>query len=269
VKTSRTSILSPRSFQVIVYQITHASLNFVATYLEQSLTKLKEFEGCVPWMYRDTVGKVTVGVGLMLPDAKAAESLPFLFGTRPATSQEIAAEYTRVDSLPQGRASTFYKSATTQLQLTQQTIDAKLTAVLQNFETELRTHLPHYDTFPDGVKLALLDMTYNLGPSGLFKDFPHLIEAAESGSWAEAAAHCMRRGPSPRPQRMDPRTVPLRRRHHHQERSRLPVEANLARHTSNLECFIRPPAIEPGPGLRYSELLTRKSLRRAFGTGKT
>jgi len=41
----------------------------VATYLEQSLAKLKEFEGCVPWMYRDTVGKITVGVGLMLPDA--------------------------------------------------------------------------------------------------------------------------------------------------------------------------------------------------------
>jgi GH24 family phage-related lysozyme (muramidase) len=168
----------------------------VATYLEQSLTKLKEFEGCIPWMYRDTVGKVTVGVGLMLPDAKAAESLPFLLGIRPATTQEIAAEFTRVDSLPMGRASTFYKSATTHLILPQQTIDAKLTSVLQGFEADLRTRLPHYDTFPDGVKLALLDMAYNLGPAGLFKDFPSLIAAVESGSWAEAAARCLRRGPS-------------------------------------------------------------------------
>ena len=46
----------------------------MATYLEQSLEKLKEFEGCVPWMYRDTVGKVTVGVGLMLPDVEAAQA---------------------------------------------------------------------------------------------------------------------------------------------------------------------------------------------------
>jgi len=46
---------------------------------------LKEFEGCVPWMYRDTVGKVTVGVGLMLPDAKTAQALPFLAGSEPAT----------------------------------------------------------------------------------------------------------------------------------------------------------------------------------------
>ena len=63
----------------------------VATYLEQSLTKLKEFEGCVPWMYRDTAGKLTVGVGLMLPDARAAAALPYVIGTRAATPEEIAA----------------------------------------------------------------------------------------------------------------------------------------------------------------------------------
>jgi len=168
----------------------------MATYIEQSLAKLKEFEGCVPWMYRDTVGKVTVGVGLMLPDANAAAALPFLSGTRPATPEEIAAEYVRVDALTMARASSFYKIPTS-LELTQQTIDAKLTAVLQGFETDLRAHLPHYDTLPDPVKLALLDMIYNLGPAGLFNGFPHLIAAVESGSWAEAAARCLRRGPSP------------------------------------------------------------------------
>jgi GH24 family phage-related lysozyme (muramidase) len=167
----------------------------VATYIEQSLAKLKEFEGCVPWMYRDTVGKVTVGVGLMLPDAKAAQALPFTLGTRPATLEEIAAEYARVDTLPLGRASAFYKSPTA-LQLTQQTIDAKLTSVLEGFEADLRTQLPHYDTLPDSVKMALLDMIYNLGPAGLFKGFPHLIAAVDAGAWAQAAERCIRRGPS-------------------------------------------------------------------------
>jgi len=46
---------------------------------DQSLAQLKTFEGCVPWMYRDTVGRVTVGVGLMLPDAAAACALPIAF----------------------------------------------------------------------------------------------------------------------------------------------------------------------------------------------
>jgi GH24 family phage-related lysozyme (muramidase) len=166
----------------------------VATYLEQSLTKLKEFEGCVPWMYRDTVGKVTVGVGLMLPDTKAAQALPFFLGARAATPEEIAAEYARVDAMTLGRASSFYKIPTS-LELTQQTIDAKLSSVLQGFEADLKREFPHYDTLPDGIKMALLDMIYNLGPAGLFKGFPHLVAAVQTGSWAQAAEHCMRRGP--------------------------------------------------------------------------
>jgi GH24 family phage-related lysozyme (muramidase) len=166
----------------------------VATYLEQSLAKLKEFEGCVPWMYRDTVGKVTVGVGLMLPDATAAQALPFVIGARAATPEEIAAEYARVDAMALGRASSFYKIPAS-LELTQQTIDAKLSSVLEGFEADLRAQFPHYDVLPDGVKMALLDMIYNLGPAGLFKGFPHLVAAVETGAWAQAAEHCMRRGP--------------------------------------------------------------------------
>jgi GH24 family phage-related lysozyme (muramidase) len=166
------------------------------TYLEQSLEKLKQFEGCVSWMYRDTVGKVTVGVGLMLPDAKAAQALPFLLDNRPATPEEIAVEYARVDALPQGRAATAYKTPNS-LELTQQTIDAKLLSVLENFEADLRTEFPHYDTFPDAIKLALLDMIYNLGPQGLFHGFPHLISAIQIGNWSLAADHCTRRGPAP------------------------------------------------------------------------
>jgi GH24 family phage-related lysozyme (muramidase) len=166
-----------------------------ANYLEQSLASLKRFEGCVPWMYRDTVGKITVGVGLMLPDSQSAQSLPFLAGSRPAAPQEIAAEFTRVDALPQGHPAPFYKSPTS-LELPQQAIDASLTHTLEKFETDLRAHLPHYDIFPDGVKMALLDMIYNLGPEGLFHGFPHLIASVEAQNWAQAAAQCLRHGPS-------------------------------------------------------------------------
>jgi GH24 family phage-related lysozyme (muramidase) len=146
-------------------------------------------------MYRDTVGKVTVGVGLMLPDAKAAQTLPFVLGARAATPEEIAAEYARVDAMTLGRASSFYKVPTS-LELTQQTIDARLSSALAGFESDLRNEFRHYDRLPDGVKMALLDMIYNLGPAGLFKGFPHLIAAIQTGAWAQAAEHCMRRGPS-------------------------------------------------------------------------
>jgi len=147
-------------------------------------------------MYRDTVGKVTVGVGLMLPDAKAAQALPFFLGARPATLEEIASDYARVDALSLGRASTFYK-APSSLELKQPTIDAKLRSVLEGFEADLRAEFPHYDTLPDGIKMALLDMIYNLGPTGLFHGFPHLVAAVQTDAWAQAAEHCMRRGPGP------------------------------------------------------------------------
>jgi hypothetical protein len=95
-----------------------------------------------------------------------------------------------------GKAATFYKIPTS-LELIQQTIDAKLLAVLEGFEADLRAEFPIYDTFPDAIKLALLDMIYNLGPAGLLKGFPRLVAAVQSGNWAQAAEHCTRRGPAP------------------------------------------------------------------------
>jgi GH24 family phage-related lysozyme (muramidase) len=166
----------------------------MSSYLDQSLAKLEHFEGSVPWMYLDTVGKVTVGVGLMLPDVAAAQHLSFTLDNRPATPAEIAAEFTRVHALPMGRPAQFYYPASAP-QLPQPEIDSLLSTVLSGFEADLRTRFPAYETFPDGVKLALLDMIYNLGPAGLFHGFPHLMADVHSGNWAAAAAGCFRHGP--------------------------------------------------------------------------
>ena len=166
------------------------------SYMEQSLATLKKFEGCIPWMYRDTVGRITVGVGLMLPDAPTAESLPFRKGDRAATAAEIASDFDRVDALPSGRIAAFYRSPES-LELAEDIIDRKLAAILSGFQSDLQTRFPRYDSFPDGVKMALLDMIYNLGPDGLFRGFPHLIAAIETESWAQAAECCLRRGPGP------------------------------------------------------------------------
>src|ERR1700754_2360513 len=145
-------------------------------------------------MYRDTVGKVTVGVGLMLPNAAAAQALPFVCGDRAATSKEIAVEYARIEAMQPGHAAAYYKGPASP-QLPEQTIDTKLTTVLHGFEADLRAQFPHYESLPDGVKMALLDMIYNLGPAGLLKGFPHLVAAVQSNAWEQAAEHCVRRGP--------------------------------------------------------------------------
>ena len=167
----------------------------MATYLEQSLWKIKEFEGCIPWMYRDTAGKITVGVGLMLPDAEAAAALPFQVGVAVATKDAIRAEFERVKGLPEGKAAIFYRKSSSPV-LAQVAIDEKLREVLVGFEAELREALKGYDGYPPGAKLALLDMAYNLGPAGLLHGFPKLIAAVEEDRWTDAAEECARHGPS-------------------------------------------------------------------------
>ncbi len=166
------------------------------TYIEQSIQKLRQYEGSVPWMYLDTVGKVTVGVGLMLPNAVAAKALAFVSGGRGATPDEIAAEFARVSAMPKGRAAAFYRRSGAP-ELPEAVIEAKLKDVLLGFERHLRAKLPVYDGLPDTAKLALLDMTYNLGPAKLFAQYTNLLQAIGKGDWAEAAQHCSRRGPAP------------------------------------------------------------------------
>lgn len=167
----------------------------MGSYLDQAIERLREFEGSVPWMYLDTAGKVTVGVGSMLPDANAAGTLPFQVGARAATKDEIVKEFARVSALVKGRAATFYRIAGG-LRLTDTVIDQRLSEVLEGFEGYLRAHLAGYERLPGGVKLALLDMIYNLGPGKLFEEYPKLIRAIEKRDWKAAASASLRQGPS-------------------------------------------------------------------------
>lgn len=168
----------------------------LATYIDQSIAKLEQFEGVIPWLYLDTAGKVTTGVGLMLPSSSAATRLPFQIAGRPATEDEIAAEYARVEALPVGRPALFYRSKESSgPELARAQIDSLLRTVLLGFDSELRSAVSQYDEIPDAVKLALLDMMYNLGPAGLLKGYPHMMACVAAGNWAGAAAGCYRHGP--------------------------------------------------------------------------
>ncbi len=167
----------------------------MAGYLEQSVAKIREFEGSVPWMYLDTVGKVTVGIGMMLVNEAAASALPFAMSGRPATPDEINREFARVSAMKRGQVAKSYFSKGG-LALSEETIEAKLRDALEGFEGYLRSHVHGYDALPDAAKLALLDMVYNLGPGRLFAEYPRLIAAVERGDWKTAAGASLRRGPS-------------------------------------------------------------------------
>src|ERR1700688_2463084 len=93
----------------------------------------------------------------------------------PAISPDaMLADYTRVLSLPPGRLSGFYRS-TTSPTLPHAAIDSLLLQHLTFFDGHLSQQFSAYSTFPDPAKLALLDMIYNLGVTGLFKGYPTLM----------------------------------------------------------------------------------------------
>jgi len=73
-------------------------------------------------------------------------------------------------------------------------IDEVNAADIERFEDALRAQLPAWDTYPEPAQLALFDMAFNLGVSGLFRKFPKMIAAVRARDWATAAAQCHRNG---------------------------------------------------------------------------
>lgn len=166
-------------------------------YLDDSLAHLEGFEGIVPWMYLDTRGFVTVGVGEMLANAARAQSL----GSVDANSQPVAlamilADYDRVSALPRAKLPAFYRAPGSPV-LPHPEIDSLLREHLTFFDEQLSRRFTAYPNFPDPAKLGLLDMIFNLGVTGLFKGFPTFMGSVQKQDWENAAAQCHRNGPNP------------------------------------------------------------------------
>ncbi|MFO1327796.1 MAG: hypothetical protein U1F56_10600 [Rubrivivax sp.] len=156
----------------------------------------ERWEGRVPHMYLDTKGLVTVGIGKMLPDAKAAQALAFVRRSdgAAASAAEIKTDYDNVHKQPKAQLASAYEKHTA-LILPDAEIDALLAAVVAGFEADLKANFAGYDNYPAPAKRALLDMIYNLGKSGLLA-YKKLKKAVEAGKWKDAAAECYRHGPS-------------------------------------------------------------------------
>jgi GH24 family phage-related lysozyme (muramidase) len=156
---------------------------------------LIENEGNLPHMYLDTVGRVTVGVGHMIPAAARAVQIQFVTrgALAAATAQQISADFENVSRQHPAMAAASYKPFT-QLDMTSAAIDALLNADIAGMETGLRANFRDYDSYPEPAQDALLDMAFNLGVHGLVEHFPHLKAAAEAKDWSTCAKQSHRNG---------------------------------------------------------------------------
>ena len=167
------------------------------------LPKLKEFEGVFSYMYLDTAGNVTVGVGKMLPNATEAQKLGFVRRADasakppvlpgPATADEIKADFDNVKKQSVGKLATYYKQFT-KLDLPDTVIDSLLKAEVTTFTTGLKASFPDFDSYPAEACAALFDMAYNLGITKLTSQFPTFVKAVKDKDWTTAAKECKRGG---------------------------------------------------------------------------
>ncbi|HVI10808.1 MAG TPA: hypothetical protein VND65_21140 [Candidatus Binatia bacterium] len=165
-------------------------------YLDDSLAHLEYFENSIAWMYRDTRGFVTVGVGEMLANAARAQSIAFVDASNQvAGPSAILADYNRVLALAPAKVPSFYRAANSVV-LPQSEIDSLLMNHLNFFDRQLGQQFANFAGFPDAAKLGLLDMIFNLGATGLFKGYPTLMGYVQKQSWTAAAGECHRNGPN-------------------------------------------------------------------------
>jgi GH24 family phage-related lysozyme (muramidase) len=170
------------------------------------LPKLKEFEGSVSYMYLDTGGNVTVGVGEMLPNAAVAQKFAFVRRADatakppvlpgPATADEIKADFDNVKKQTPGKLASYYKQFT-KLDLPQSVIDSTLNAEVTQFTVGLTARFPEFPLYPAEACAGLFDMAYNLGISKLTSLFPTFCKAVKDKDWATAAKECKRGDPTP------------------------------------------------------------------------
>lgn len=156
--------------------------------------KLVLYEGKIPHMYLDSVGKVTVGVGHMLPTLSAAEKLAFVNAKGSAASKaEIKEDWDAVVAKGKGFLASAYKHDKS-LTLPASKIEAQMNEHIKSFRSELKKIFPDFASYSEDVRLALFDMIFNLGMTNLKKKFPTFVQAIKDKDWTKAAGECKRKG---------------------------------------------------------------------------
>jgi GH24 family phage-related lysozyme (muramidase) len=155
---------------------------------------LARFEGSKSYMYQDSRGFITTGVGHLLKTAADAEKLPWINSAtgKLATKAEIDAAFAHVEDMPTGRKADAYKLEGGLVLPDGKAEELARKRLDNEFLPGLRKLYPEFDSFPPSAQRALIDMAYNCGLGGLAK-FHHLADAVAKQDWAAAAAACHRK----------------------------------------------------------------------------
>ena len=147
------------------------------------------FEGRVSWMYLDVKGYVTIGVGNLIDPISYAIDLPFLdVHGSPASKSEIGDEWTMIKHHPDlARLGHRAAVVVAKLRLPNDAIDRLVLKKLDEMNAYLLGRFPEFENWPACAQLAVLSMSWAMGPA--FR-YPKLHGALLARDWPMAANEC-------------------------------------------------------------------------------
>lgn len=147
----------------------------------------REHEGVTTWMYLDTKGKVTTGVGFLVDSIEQAQSLMWhrLDGSEAAPG-EVVIEWQRVKALTKwqhlnGLIPVWRDSA--RLHLTLDAVDTILGDWTPTYWRGVVKSAPNVEQAPADAQLALVDLAWQNGPAFL-DGWPDTRAAVRAGDWS-------------------------------------------------------------------------------------
>lgn len=155
---------------------------------------LEAHEGCTTWLYCDSRGYATVGIGNLVASPDACKGHPWQHQPSGAAALPGEAEtlWSKVvDAYNPTFSAEAYRGCS-DLSLSQDYVRGLVASRLTNdFIPGIIRICPGFDSMPLPARRALVDMAYNLGVHGLGM-FPHMLAAVNAGDWEMAASQCHR-----------------------------------------------------------------------------
>ncbi|TDX58964.1 hypothetical protein [Orenia marismortui] len=161
---------------------------------------LLEGENKTTYMYCDTKGNVTIGVGHLISNLNVAIKLPFKrkSDNHKADANDIEKEYKKMKSIWKKNSNyihTYYGKKAS-LYISEADIDNTFKLDILKKEINIKAALQKkgivYDNLSREVQLAIFDMAYNMGATGLVNKFPNFIVAIKDANYKEAAKQSSR-----------------------------------------------------------------------------
>lgn len=161
------------------------------------------FEKKVNHFYLDSVGKVTVGIGHVIPNKMAVSSITMYkvknkLPCAMATLMEKQKEFDDILKQKKNYKAEWYQKFTT-LVMKDADINAQLNKHIDSFYKELsatykksKGYPDNFDNFDKNVQAALFDMIFNLGAGQIVNKFAKFDAAIKSGDWKKAASESNR-----------------------------------------------------------------------------